>query len=867
MAENYLIDDTENTNKEDEEDPILVAQRYLNIFHQIHIFNATRKAEFDQSLLAMPTKIKELMTTIPGGRVLLEHIKEIEETRGINSGSTSELIAQNIEEEKKSIDNVQQHPTNSGGGTLTLSTDFADSLAKSLATALQNNNVAANGSMNELAAVLNKSFNAYASSMQNLTNTIMRQNTIQTSKPVTPNGNTAAAPVAAQQNLQNNNSTTVNNINIDSSYFDSINRTLMQNDERRHEDMMQIVSAINKNIVASGFSPLAATAINNSVSSDVPAAAIANSVTEALRQNNSQQMEAIKAFGEMLVQAITQSQQELAQTIAQSTPRHTVKVVVSQDVDVDDQTGSTVVNKSSLPQTNKETKNTSPAKNNLNKDNSNFMKSFSDKINETTNKIAKNFETKTAGNNPNKQSGSDTLLNRINKSLNKINEIKKQTEKSFSDLKNDIKEKSQPKPELESEPKPQNQPKPEPKSEPKPQNQPKPEPKSEPKPQNQPKPEPKSEPKPQNQPKPETKSEPKPQNQPKPEPKSEPKPQNQPKPEPKSEPKPQNQPKPEPKSEPKPQNQPKPELKSEPKPQNQPNMEPKSEPKQQLLTEDQILANIIPAAETSNKNNDNLSIDDILASIPTENDETNNNHEVPDIFADNSFSAPQTDVSDLDKTDISKDSDDVLDLADLELNTPKTSESTDKQQNTSLQEPAYKKSQLHSYEDALLKIKNALNSDSSDNNVSLNNLDVQPVSLSGDDLLAKIDVENTQPQNIISEQPQKLADFDDNDSKWEYVDENGNPVSGDDSEWEYVDENGNPVSGDDGEWEYVDENGNPVSGDDGEWEYVDENGNPVSGNDGEWEYVDENGNPVSDNDGEWEYVDENGNPINNTKKS
>ena len=754
VAENYLIDDTENTNKEDEEDPILVAQRYLNIFHQIHIFNATRKAEFDQSLLAMPTKIKELMTTIPGGRVLLEHIKEIEETRGINSGSTSELIAQNIEEEKKSIDNVQQHPTNSGGGTLTLSTDFADSLAKSLATALQNNNVAANGSMNELAAVLNKSFNAYASSMQNLTNTIMRQNTMQTSVPVTPNGNTAAAPVAAQQNLQNNNSTTVNNINIDSSYFDSINRTLMQNDERRHEDMMQIVSAINKNIVASGFSPLAATAINNSVSSDVPAAAIANSVTEALRQNNSQQMEAIKAFGEMLVQAITQSQQELAQTIAQSTPRHTVKVVVSQDVDVDDQTGSTVVNKSSLPQTNKETKNTSPAKNNLNKDNSNFMKSFSDKINETTNKIAKNFETKTAGNNPNKQSGSDTLLNRINKSLNKINEIKKQTEKSFSDLKNDIKEKSQPKPELESEPKQQNQPKPEPKIEPKPQNQPKPEPKSEPKPQN--------------------------------------------------------QPKPEPKIEPKPQNQPKPEPKSEPKPQNQPNMEPKSEPKQQLLTEDQILANIIPAAETSNKNNDNLSIDDILASIPTENDETNNNHEVPDIFADNSFSAPQTDVSDLDKTDISKDSDDVLDLADLKLNTPKTPESADKQQNTSLQEPAYKKSQLHSYEDALLKIKNALNSDSSDNNVSLNNLDVQPVSLSGDDLLAKTEAEKTQPQNIFSEQPQKLADFDDNDSKWEYVDENGNPVSGDDSEWEYVDENGNPVSGNDGEWEYVDENGNPI---------------------------------------------------------
>ena len=36
-----------------------------------------------------------------------------------------------------------------------------------------------------------------------------------------------------------------------------------------------------------------------------------------------------------------------------------------------------------------------------------------------------------------------------------------------------------------------------------------------------------------------------------------------------------------------------------------------------------------------------------------------------------------------------------------------------------------------------------------------------------------------------------------------------------------------------------------MSGNDGEWEYVDENGNPVSDDD-EWEYVDENGNPIDD---------------------
>ena len=43
MADDYLIDETEYSNGKDEEDPILVAQRYLNIFHQIHIFNANKK--------------------------------------------------------------------------------------------------------------------------------------------------------------------------------------------------------------------------------------------------------------------------------------------------------------------------------------------------------------------------------------------------------------------------------------------------------------------------------------------------------------------------------------------------------------------------------------------------------------------------------------------------------------------------------------------------------------------------------------------------------------------------------------------------------------------------------------------------------
>lgn len=79
---------------QDEENPILVAQRYLNIYRQIHIFNQKRRDEFDDSLLKMPSDIRILLSTLPGGSLLLEHISELEEKRGI---IPSDLIADKVE--------------------------------------------------------------------------------------------------------------------------------------------------------------------------------------------------------------------------------------------------------------------------------------------------------------------------------------------------------------------------------------------------------------------------------------------------------------------------------------------------------------------------------------------------------------------------------------------------------------------------------------------------------------------------------------------------------------------------------------------------------------------------------------------------
>ena len=775
MAEDLIDDDVEYSSNQEEEDPILVAQRYLNIFHQIHIFNQAKKDEFDESLLNISEKTKELLATLPGGRVFLEHVKEVEEKQGRNSGGTSELIAQNIEEEKKSIDSLKQHSGN--GGELTLGADFAESLANSLAAALQSSNAASNNNMTDLAILLNKSFNAYAASMQTLTNRLAGQ--VNTSA-ATQQQTFSAAPVqpagmTAQQ--QNNSSTTVNNINMDTSYFSSINQTLMQNDARRHEDMMQIIAALNKNIL-NGVAPSEnSEGLAAALNSGIPATALA----EVLRQNNSQQLEAIKSFGKMLVQAITQSQQELAQTLAQSAPRSTVKVVVSQDVDVEDQTGGSAVaskqntsNATNAPQPkkneNNNTKKTEPAK-----DKNNFIKSFSDKISETTNKLTQNFSNEA-------KNSSDTLLSRINKSLNKINDLKNQNKNDQQPNKKiDEKDSKKDNPANEhknNEPLTANLKDKEKQPIAPVQQQPKPAPKPEPI-KEQPKPTPKPEP---------VKEQPKPA--PKPEPIME-----QPKPAPKPEPI-KEQPKPAPKPEP---------IKEQPKPAPKPepvNEQPKPAPK-----------------------GENLSLEDILAAIPSEDD----NSSEPDIFSANSFTAPAV----VQKSEPAKP---------VEAKAPPVSKpAANLPKEPEPQNPEYKKSQLHSYEDALLKIKNAL---SSDDDISLDN--IKPISLGGDDELPKqqAPTANALPtQTVSAKENNSAAD----DGDWEYVDENGNLVSADDGDWEYVDENGNPVSADDGDWEYVDENGNPVSGDDGDWEYVDENGNPVSADDGDWEYVDENGNPIPQN--------------------
>lgn len=70
------------------EEPIVIAQRYLNIFRQLHIFDDSRKAAFNQNLLDLPSEIRGMFSNLPGGSVLQEYVNNLERKAGITRDRT-----------------------------------------------------------------------------------------------------------------------------------------------------------------------------------------------------------------------------------------------------------------------------------------------------------------------------------------------------------------------------------------------------------------------------------------------------------------------------------------------------------------------------------------------------------------------------------------------------------------------------------------------------------------------------------------------------------------------------------------------------------------------------------------------------------
>lgn len=199
--------------KKNEEEPILVAQRFLNIYRQMHIFNKERQEQFDDMLLALPSDIRILLSTLPGGSLLLEHIEEVEHKRGLVSPtlktennfrkkSANDLLQTAAPAANKQEVAAKPAAANTGGGVV-IDASFASELSNSLSFALQQTEKRYKDDIRTLTETITRSITESQSAIANMMKDIMLAsqnksftfpNTTAQNTNITPAASSAKAP-------------------------------------------------------------------------------------------------------------------------------------------------------------------------------------------------------------------------------------------------------------------------------------------------------------------------------------------------------------------------------------------------------------------------------------------------------------------------------------------------------------------------------------------------------------------------------------------------------------------------------------------------------------------------------------------------
>ena len=84
-----------------EDDPLIIAQRFLNIFRQLHIFTDERKQAFNKMILEQPAEIRGMFSSLPGGAVLQQYVDDLEAKHGIIRSIPDAAPQVDYEEEAK----------------------------------------------------------------------------------------------------------------------------------------------------------------------------------------------------------------------------------------------------------------------------------------------------------------------------------------------------------------------------------------------------------------------------------------------------------------------------------------------------------------------------------------------------------------------------------------------------------------------------------------------------------------------------------------------------------------------------------------------------------------------------------------------
>jgi len=103
IKKNYKLLGTEN-------DPVIIAQRLLNLYRQLHIFSAEKKEAYNQMLMEQTPEVKRTLGALPGGVVVQQYLADIEEEAGVDVESF-EAEASVEEYETSGGNNHYVHPT------------------------------------------------------------------------------------------------------------------------------------------------------------------------------------------------------------------------------------------------------------------------------------------------------------------------------------------------------------------------------------------------------------------------------------------------------------------------------------------------------------------------------------------------------------------------------------------------------------------------------------------------------------------------------------------------------------------------------------------------------------------------------------
>lgn len=185
-----------------EEDPVVVAQRYLNIYRQMHIFSPERKEAFNKMLLELPIEITSIFSALPGGLMLQDYLSDLAEKNGIARAPANNAEPSSANIDDKPVPPAQPAPqptvaavpqaqvqfVPSGNVDLSLGKDFAQQLAGAFDNVLNRQSelqrtslekISADLSKNQvaLAQYINQSKEAQQQNFAALINTLSQKNT------------------------------------------------------------------------------------------------------------------------------------------------------------------------------------------------------------------------------------------------------------------------------------------------------------------------------------------------------------------------------------------------------------------------------------------------------------------------------------------------------------------------------------------------------------------------------------------------------------------------------------------------------------------------------------------------------------------